>query len=271
MSNDSPSVNVDPRKVQEWCTEFAELYHEVDKQRSPEELWIATMAHCSAMGEGIRRANYSEIVESAAHAFCWMCSYVNLCNNTNDLIFRFDHSLCDMVYLKFPKQCGYCETVPCSCNPAKMDAKKDKSAKYERLYNIAKRDMPINYSLSDWMEAVFKELYGGRIHMMTLESIGFHFLEEAGEEMMAVRQLIQFRNVLGANIDGIDESFLRKIFSMSELISEYKKCLNDPTLKKDPSGNKPIIDYTSLNPVQIKTRIVNAKMDFVIELAPIQA
>ena len=83
------SSELEFRKVKEWCQELEKLYGQADNNRRPEDLWIATMGHCSAVGEGIRRVSYSDLINSAAHAFCWMCSYVNLFNKTDDLLFSF--------------------------------------------------------------------------------------------------------------------------------------------------------------------------------------
>ena len=99
---------------------------------------------------------------------------------------------------------------------------------------------------------------------MTLENIAFHFLEEAGEEARAVRELIQMRNVLNANIQGVDEKFLEKIYVIDGLFEEYQNCMD--VLKKDEE-NKPIIDITSCDPKHIKARIVKGKMGLIVELA----
>lgn len=259
-------TDIEARNVKEWCDDFGKLYRQVDDTRKPEDLWVATMGHCSAVGEGIRRVNYNDLISSAAHAFCWMCSYINLCNNTQDLLFRFDHSLCEIVYLKYPRKCGYCNEVPCKCNPYKMDEKQDKAARYEVLLKIWTADTPITYDLEQWMD-LFRDLYGGRIHQMALESIGFHFLEEAGEETTAVRQLVQLRNVVSENIDGVNVQFLERLKTMGTLIEEYGTCMKDSKLETDSQSNKPIINYASKEAFQIKARIAKAKMDFVVELA----
>jgi hypothetical protein len=259
-------AKAESRSIRDWCVGFEELYGEADKKRRPEELWIATMAHCSAMGEGIRRVAYDELINSAAHAFCWMCSFVNKCNTTDDLVFCISDSLCEMVYLKYPQRCGYCVFNECRCNPYKMDKQKDKVAKYEELHKFLKNDRPIQYDLKRWKE-IFRELYGGRIYMMTLESLGFHFLEEVGEQTKAVRELVQLRDVLKARIPGVDKPFLQKISSIDGLLEEYSKCLKDPKLKKVPDKSKPDIDISSRDAVHIKARIVSAKMDSIIELA----
>ena len=93
-----------------------------------------------------------------------------------------------------------------------------------------------------------------------MESIGFHFLEEAGEEAMAVRQLVQMRGILNGGVKGLEKEFLEKLASIEGLVDEYINCPKD-------DENKPKIVMESNDLEHVKTRLVKAKMDFVIELA----
>jgi len=251
--------NETPRLVSAWMEDFAKLYSESDRGRTPEEFWIATMAHCSIIGESIRKVDYPGLMKAAAHTFCWMCCYVYHCNNTEDLLFRCMHNLCDVVFFKFPLVCGHCHGTPCKCDPFKIDRIPDKATDYKWLLHQWKANRKSEgHSIQEWLDN-FKEIYGGRIHLQTLESIGFHFLEEAGEEAMAVRQLVQMRGVLN-RVKGLDKAFLEKISSIEGLVEEYQTC------PKDEEG-KLKINMKSKNLVDVKTRLVKAKMDFVIELA----
>jgi len=256
-----------PYAISQWMKWFAQVYKDVDQCRSTEDLWMATMAHCSELGEGIRRVNYPDILKSAAHAFCWMCSFVNRCNTGGDLLFSLHNSLCEMVYLKFPERCGHCMSNPCQCDPSKMDAKKDKAAKYEDLLQKWLRKAG-NYglTLTQWTQ-LFKDVFSGRIHLATLESIGFHFLEEAGEEASAVRQLVQFRGILDAQIEGVDKGFLEALTSINTLVPEYAVCMRDEKVYNPEKPSEPKVDLTSSDPAHVKARIVRAKMDLVIEFA----
>ena len=250
----------EPRLIKEWMHDFAELYSDSDKERSPEEFWIATMSYCSVIGESIRRINYPRLMKAAAHAFCWICSYVHYCNNTEDLILHCNHTLCDIVFLKFPNVCGHCLENPCKCDPFKMDEKKDKSADYRWLLDRWKERRKIEgHKIDEWLN-IFKDIYGGQNHLQTLESIGFHFLEEAGEEAMAVRQLVQMRGILNGGVKGLEKEFLETLASIEGLVDEYINCPKD-------DENKPKIVMESNDLEHVKTRLVKAKMDFVIELA----
>jgi hypothetical protein len=245
-----------------WARAFDKLYEKPDSKRSPEEIWIATMAHCSSIGEAIRKSDYVELMECAVRTFCWLLSYSVHCAKTEDLLFHCKNNFCEMVYLKFPGVCGHCSHIPCDCKPVEMDAGKDKAGKYEKLLEKWKRDesAAANYTIKNWLES-FEEIYSGRIHLQTMETLGFHFLEEAGEEAMAVRKLMQLRGVLSAGVDGIDKGTLSKLVSVPSIAEEYIR------LGKGQLNGKPPFNLASGNYIDIYNRIVDAKMDFIVELA----
>ncbi|MDH3890516.1 MAG: hypothetical protein OEV49_05480 [candidate division Zixibacteria bacterium] len=227
------------------------------------------MAHVSTVGEAIRRTNYRDLVQSAAHAFCWMCCYVGKCSNGSDHLFKISDNLSDIVALKFPGECGHCIKSPCRCSPEEMDEDEDKDAKYPQLLERKKNNSYKDRSIDNWLFDFWK-IYSGQIHLQTLESVGFHLLEEAGEEAKAVRNLIQFRGILEANITGVDEAYLKHISSIEGLVTEYSTTMSELKERYDKPRTKDAmkdIDLTSNDPLLIRSRIVKAKMDFVVELA----
>lgn len=264
-------IRTECRTINDWSKGFRELYFKTDCNRRPEEFWNATMAHISSIGEAIRRTHYKELIKSAAHAFCWMCSYVSFCNESKSGLFTFENSLSEIVGLKFPGVCGHCIKNPCGCNPVMMDEQRDKSAKYEELLSkwLREKDKYINYTLDLWL-IDFWDIFSGQIHLQDIESIGFHLLEEAGEEAKVVRELVQFRGILDANIEGLDRSFLLNISNIPGVVGTYSKYVKILKEKYEVEKDKDVfdnIDLTSKDPDVIKTRLVKSKMDFVIELA----
>ncbi len=249
--------------IKDWAAALHQLYQGPDSSRSPEEVWIGAMAHCSSIGEAIRKSDYVELMKFAARAFCWMLSFSVKCGKTEDLLFRCNNSFCEMVYLKFPDLCGHCTHNLCDCKPVEIEAKKDKAAKYEILLDKWKRDYRtkgIQYTIDDWLN-IFTTIYAGRIHLQTMETLGFHFLEEAGEEAMAVRKLMQLRAVAESGIDRIDKNTLNKLVTIPDIASEYIR------LGKGQPNGKPSFKLNSKDYVDIYARIVDAKMDFIVELA----
>lgn len=257
------------RPIAKWTEGFETLYKRPDANRRPEEFWNATMAHVSGIGEAIRRTHYRDLVKRAAHAFCWMCSYAGNCNSTTAPLFRLTHNLSEIVGFKYPNVCGHCTTNRCKCSPVEMDAKQDKTVTYEWLLQRWSTFMCTDCTLDQWLNN-FWEIYSGQIHLQGLESIGFHLLEEAGEEAKAVRGLVQFSGILHEHVSGIDGSFLDRICSIPGLVEEYStsiKTLKDITGAASEKEARDEIDLTTEDPVVIKARLVMSKMNFVVELA----
>lgn len=254
------------RSIAEWCHDFGYLYRKADKGRPPEEHWLAALAHCSSVGEAIRKQHYSDLMYCAAHTFCWICSYVsNLASRSlqlSDLLFYWPVGLSETIYLKFPGLCPYCLSNPCKCHAQKIDQQKNKGAHYVELLKHWKGGKVSGHTLRDW-QTLFFSLYGSRIHVEELSSIGFHFLEEAGEEAQGVRKALQLRGAIGGRGSSVKEDYLLKLSSIEGLINEYANG-DFPRLRKT---GKPLIDPTSADPALIRARIVDSKMDIVIELA----
>ena len=246
------------RSIKDWMGIFSELYSEADSKRTPEQMWIAIMAHSSSIGESIRRYNFQELLKYAAHTFCWLCSFINKCNKTKDDIFSFNELLCEMVSLKYPLVCGHCRKKPCGCDPAEMDEVKDKSTQYEELLElrVGMVESAKEYTIDYWKK-VLRDIYGGQVHILPLESIGFHFLEEVGEGAFAVRKLSQLRNIVCKENEGIDLTFLNKLRTVTEIVKKYVEYYQ-PDRK---------IYYTSQDSDMLKWRIIDAKITMVIEIA----
>jgi hypothetical protein len=137
------------------------------------------MAYCSGLGEAIRRQNYSDLMFSAAHTFCWLCSYVSHIGQDsfekNKSPFYWPVTLSETVYLKFPLVCGHCLSSPCECDAQRADQQANKGTFYKELVRFWKQSSPLEYTLSNWLH-IFDGIYSSRIHLMTLDAIGFHFL-----------------------------------------------------------------------------------------------
>lgn len=246
------------RSIKDWMELFKELYSQADSKRTPEQMWIAVMAHTSSIGESIRKIAFESLLKSAAHTFCWLCSFVNKCNSLpEDDMFSISESLCGIVSLKYPNACGHCTDSPCHCDPVKMEREQDKSANYKKLLEKRKRDWDSfkNYSIESYGK-MFYDIYYGKLHIQTLENIGFHFLEEIGEAAISVRQLSQLEKITEDASTGIDSAFLKQLTNVEGIVENYVKYGKKP---KD-------IDYASNNPDMLRSRVVNAKMDLVSEI-----
>jgi len=248
---------VDDKSINDWMKLFKNLYSVADSERTPEQMWIAVMAHSSTIGESIRKVAFESLLRSAAHTFCWLSSFVNKCNAlSEDDVFSISESLPGIVSLKYPGVCGHCLGQPCVCDPVKMEERKDKPAAYTEL--LIHRNMNLSsyesYSIEKY-KTMFGHIYAGRGHIQTLESQGFHFLEEVGEAAICVRQISQLRKISQDSHAQINSAFLKKLSRVDAIVKEYAE--------NKLEGK---IDYSVKDPSMLKARVVEAKMGLVVEI-----
>jgi hypothetical protein len=143
-----------------------------------------------------------------------------------------------------------------------MDEIPNKAAKYEFLFEKWQLIVPAvsNWTFQDWLKT-FSHIFGNSIHLQTLESLGFHFLEEAGEEAYAIRKLMQLEGLPQAKIKNLEPEYFLKLTTIEGIVKEYKG------MGVGSPDGKPVIDLKSRRWRSLKARIVDAKMDLVIELA----
>ncbi len=270
-----PAPNqLDPRTVNEWCDAFGKLDCQAEHHRQPEDAWIAALARFSEMGEAIRRTAYKELIDAAARAFRWLCTfseYIKPANCPDRQLFQMQDGLCDIVYFKYPDRCGHCLWVPCRCDPALMDSMPNKGSRYAELHRRWERGRrkyrgAIGLTILDWFD-MYKEIYGGRIHMSPLTDIGFHFQEEAGEETSGILKLLQLSGLLERKLPGVDKDFLDEICSSVSTVTGLVQEYVDGDFPRDATTGKPEVSITNPDPRYIRARIVDAKMDMVVELA----
>ena len=232
---------------------FDKLYASVDANRTPPDVWDAAQTHFASIGEAIRRMHFTDLLEAASHAFCWMCSFVLACNREERSVFKMTESFSAIVGVKYSLVCGHCRQSYCQCNPQLMDKTKNKAALYRELLKLRSSRLGAlgSYGVNLWLDE-FKRIYGQHIHMLTLESIGFHFLEEAGEEVTALRGLKQLRNVADAGFEGIDLAFLDKLSSYEGALDVYEGCPAEEVKPQTPGH---------------RARLAHAKVEMYVEFA----
>lgn len=245
-----------PKSIAEWESVFAHIYTDVDSKRTTEQMWTAVMAHTSVIGESVRKVAFHDIIKAASSTFCWLASFTSKCSRLENNIFTINHSLSQIVSYKNPKVCGRCLRSVCECEPLEMDLIQDKAGQYDNLFNEWKqiKNSVDDYTIDDY-KGIFRKIYGARIYIQSLESIGFHFLEEIGEAAVCVRELSQLRNIVNSET-GVELEFIKEISSIPSLVEQYAS-LND-TIKK--------IDVSLKEPEMLMARAVKAKIGLLIEI-----
>jgi len=258
--------------IELWSKKFAKLYKNVDKGRKPEDFWLSVNDHLSQIGESIRTMNYPWAFRSAAHSFEWMCEYINHCQITDYLEFRLNLNLSEIIGLKYPDKCGHCINSPCQCKADKIENEMDKSARFDELFEIwsDKRKIYAKRSTVDWFKS-FYDIYGNSIYLLSIDTIGFHLLEEAGEEARAIRGLLQFREVSKIIPDVIDDDYLLQIADIYTLIEEFKNNRNivNSYFKEKGIKEEAFKEHlrTDNKKEVVRFRLLKAKLDLIYELS----
>jgi len=152
-----------------------------------------------------------------------------------------------------------------------MESKDDKSIPVISLHEkwVANQDTLRNFSISDWLKT-FDGIYQNNTQLQSLSTIGFHLLEEAGEESRAIRHLVQLRD-LSIQKKTITKEFIRNTGDVTTLICQYDKFhreVNEFFLKKSYSKVYRKRFYRKTDEeIFLKYRLLRAKMDLVNELA----
>jgi len=246
----------EPKSIADWSSIFSRIYADVDSNRTPEQMWTAVTAHSSTIGESVRKVAFHEIIKAASSTFCWLTSFTNRCFVLENNIFHINHSLSQIISFKYPNVCGLCHRNPCICVPIDVEKESDKSGQYNRLLELWERvnDSVDKYTI-DQYKGIFRDIFGGRIFVQSLENIGFHFLEEIGEAAVCVRELSQLSNMVNAET-GIESKFFNEISSIPGLVEQYN-CLKDQIVN---------IDVSLKESEMIKARAVRAKIGLLIEI-----
>jgi len=246
------------RSLTQWGEVFEQLYAEKDQARSPVDLWTAAYAHFSHMGEAIRKVHFEELLGAATHAFCWLCSFVLGCRRRERSVFWLQEGLAGVVAMKYPLCCGHCGHQPCNCNPLDMDAHHDKAADYRaRLEDRLRLEGAWQaWSIEQW-KATFAKVYGQQIHQMSLETVGFHFLEEAGEAAKAIRSLQQLSEVSDNDLACEPAKLFGELSTAEGIVELHEKHKTVDTQHRMGESQ----------PEVIMARLVQAKMEMVVEVA----
>lgn len=190
----SPPVRRHPFKFEdlaaytlnEWVAEFHQIYHPINKERSPSGIWCHVVEHAAQIHEDLRIADYSGVLDHLPRVFCWLCGFIMRASAADTL--HLSPSLEDIILSKFPRQCFYCGDCPCVCaGGAEMQDVAEKRRKYAALKEralkrkaelVATDDLP--HSLSEFV-SMFGEIFGHRNFDMPDVVIVAHFQEEIGE------------------------------------------------------------------------------------------
>lgn len=160
--------------------------------------------HASKLGEAIRKDELNKIFDELAELTNWLFGFVAKLNDRKSdwqAVFNIEAKFSNMIWAKYPGICGHClerdylakgkqppknihrQHKKCAClvNYPEVEYRDDKEElkRERRTFAEETRDKRPNTLAS--MEKMFHEIYEANVSVWTIESIGFHLLEEVGE------------------------------------------------------------------------------------------
>lgn len=212
-----------------WVGTFVDVYKHHHMKREITEMWLPVVQYGSKIAEDIRKAEYGAVHEHLVHTFAWFCAMIARCKYFKEFthpFYRIDENLSDIIGFKYPNKCGYCASNPCVCAKQRiaLEGVEDKSLQESKLKRARKqfKDTYPNWTLQNWVD-MFAEIYSNLIYSMSIESIGFHLMEEIGEVARALRGLSEYEGSLDVQLNPAYKSDLesKKSSFTSELADVF--------------------------------------------------
>jgi NTP pyrophosphatase (non-canonical NTP hydrolase) len=238
------------------------VWGEIHPRRTVFDHVLHVLDHASKLGEAIRRENADLILKEMAETANWLFGFVGKLNDRKtgwESRLNIQTKFSRMIWNKYPRLCPHCfqrvyissggkkaaqsiagdlkerckycladypkveerSTAQMRQGKRKNNQLKQSSKKELRNYAQEMRDK-IPKTLRE-MEAMFHSIYESNTALATLESIGFHLLEEAGE---------MGRAVIDIYTDRISDVPLKeKVHSLCDEVAEVFSWLCSLTLK----------------------------------------
>ena len=200
-----------------WQAYFHQIFSERNKDftEGHQFMWLKVIEKATIVGEAIRKNDFNEASRSLARVFCWLCGF---CSENKDIIGT--DKLSDVIWYKYPRVCSTCavkineelakeilnkEGLKCACDHT-ADERVNKKVNNEILegYRLLKKPK----TLDDWV-VMFEAIFGHRLHIQSLDSICFHFVEEVGEVTTALRNYRE--NTMVITSENVDRDMLERI------------------------------------------------------------
>lgn len=161
-----------PGTLNEWQTMFSKIYGRHNSKVPFPEIWLHLMEEAGEIAEDLRKENFKRLSYDLPDVFAWLCAFSN----------KFNVSLDELVWNKFPAICPYCEQEEnCICIAASYP-----DYNPTRLRDFRKRDEKKPETLEAWQN-MFKTIYWNVNRDRPRFAIGFHLMEEIGEVAKEIR------------------------------------------------------------------------------------
>ena len=174
--------------------------------------------HASKLGEAIRKDELDRIFDELAELTNWLFSFVAKLGDEkseSEAVFNIRTKFSDMIWAKYPGICCHClereyrdrgqmpekpykprKKCECLINYPGVEYRDDREEIKEKRREFAKMIKYAKPKTLAGMEKMFREIYEANVSVWTIESTGFHLLEEVGE---IGRSLIDLYTTRGSN------------------------------------------------------------------------
>lgn len=173
--------------------------------------------HASKLGEAIRKDELDRIFDELAELTNWLFSFVAKLEDEKsgwEAVFNVRKKFSDIIWAKYPGTCCHClereyslngqfpkqpykpyQKCDCLSNYPGVEYREDREEIKKKRREFAERIKYGKPKTLAGMEKMFREIYEANVSVWTIESIGFHLLEEVGEIGRALIDLYTSRNL----------------------------------------------------------------------------
>jgi len=272
------------------------VWTEIHPRRTVLDYALHVLDHASKLGEAIRKDDADLILKEMAETANWLFGFVGKLNDHKtgwESRFDIPTKFSRMIWNKYPRLCPHCFQRVYTLSGGKKTAKSIVSDIKERCKYCLTDYPKVENRATEWMsqdkeeqlrqsskselrnyaketlkkiptslrkvETMFHTIYKANTALATLESIGFHVLEEAGEMGRAVIDIYTDRSTdkpveekLHSLCDEIAEVFswlcslTLKVQGQAKTFDKYKSRLVSYIL---PSDTKRLADYVGLEEI----------------------
>lgn len=186
-------------------------------QRTVLDYALHLFDHASKLGEAIRKDELDRIFDELAELTNWLFGFVAKLRDEKsgwEAVFNIKMKLSDMIWAKYPAVCCHClereyratrqlpeqasyksyKKCVCLINYPSVEHREDREEIKQKRREFAKRTRDGKPKTLSSMEKMFHGIYEANVSVWTIESIGFHLLEEVGEIGRSLIDLYTIRN-----------------------------------------------------------------------------
>ena len=214
--------------------------------------WSRVIQHATTACEGMRKRDWSQVLEEIAKTIIWWLSFIRKCNllcqesthgvYDEDIVFAFPFSATEIIWDKYPWVCPVefglavhevknirWDDRPaqvCMCLARKKDVEERSDDEKERakksLREFARLHWRHHPRYINSMEGMLQSIFSGPIYQYSFQELFFHLIEEVGEvsEALSNATVSECLSSDGSNGKMLKNERKRKIYAITEELAD---------------------------------------------------